>query len=266
MISPGPVRIRFQRPTFSRGPSAWSFSSEVFLRPILTLAGTQLWVSRRTRRIPCRTPWSHRTAPPHCSSFAQVASSTRTATVFRNTSTDWEAVRPRPFVYFSAYEGQGYDPDDNNYNYYNALGGYVGDPDDVPSYINSNPPPPSGIFAGFSAANAPTAFRHVPGRNDIVSSVEPNPYTSSSPIPVGTTGDVNISESQAARVRQQKFFPALLRGSRQRLRYRRPVRYQQHARQFSVRRTSRMPPPRNSDESAAMAARRSRFASASATT
>jgi prepilin-type N-terminal cleavage/methylation domain-containing protein len=97
---------------------------------------------------------------------------------------------PRPFVYFSAYEGQGYDPDDNNYNYVNGFGAYLGDPDDDPTYTQATPP---GIFGGFSTPNAPTAFRNVPKRTDIISSAEPNPYTADVPLPVDATGNIDIT-------------------------------------------------------------------------
>jgi general secretion pathway protein G len=97
---------------------------------------------------------------------------------------------PRPFVYFSAYEGQGYDPDDNNYNYYNAVPAYLGDPDDDPTFTVT---PPLGVFGGFSTPNAPTAFRNVPTRNDIVSSAEPNPYTADVPLPMDASGNLDTT-------------------------------------------------------------------------
>ena len=68
---------------------------------------------------------------------------------------------PRPFVYFSAYEGQGYDPDDNNYNYH-ANGVWLGDPDDAGSYDTDG----RGVLGGFSTPNAPTGTpRRRPNRH-----------------------------------------------------------------------------------------------------
>ena len=53
----------------------------------------------------------------------------------------WGDPHRGPTLYFSAYEGQGYDPDDNNYL----------DADDLPR------PTRNGVFGGFSTPNAPTA-------------------------------------------------------------------------------------------------------------
>ena len=83
---------------------------------------------------------------------------------------------PRPYVYFSAYEGQGYDPDDNNYL----------DADDALTY-------PQGVFGGFSTPNAPTAiqFYNASTRPDIVSSEAPNPYTVGVPINLDVNGNID---------------------------------------------------------------------------
>ncbi len=84
---------------------------------------------------------------------------------------------PRPYAYFSAYEGQGYDPDDNNYL----------DADDVVNgYTN-------GVFGGFSTPNAPTAiqFYNASTRPDIVSSEAPNPYTVGTPINLDQYGNID---------------------------------------------------------------------------
>ncbi len=88
----------------------------------------------------------------------------------------------RPFVYFSAYEGQGYDPDDNNYNYH-FNGVWLGDPDDAGSYDTDG----IGVLGGFSTPNAPTGTQNVTGRTDIVASAEPNPYTNDDPVPIDYT-------------------------------------------------------------------------------
>ncbi len=102
---------------------------------------------------------------------------------------------PRPFVYFSAYEGQGYDPDDNNYNYNSPAGVYagvyLGDPDDIPTY-------PTGVFGAFVTSNAPTGITNttLSPRTDIVSSVAPNPYTNDTPVPIlPSTGLINLSDT-----------------------------------------------------------------------
>jgi len=85
-------------------------------------------------------------------------------------------ISPRPYVYFSAYEGQGYDPDDNNYF----------DAGDSPLY-------PNGVFGGFSSSNAatPKQFYNANTRPDIIASEAPNPYTVGSPLPVTATGDID---------------------------------------------------------------------------
>jgi prepilin-type N-terminal cleavage/methylation domain-containing protein len=82
----------------------------------------------------------------------------------------------RPLVYFSAYEGQGYDPDDNNYF----------DADDSPLYT-------TGVFGGFSTPNAPTATRvyNASLRPDIVASEAPNPYTADVPLPLDASGNID---------------------------------------------------------------------------
>ncbi len=88
---------------------------------------------------------------------------------------------PRPYAYFSAYEGQGYDPDDNNYL----------DPDD----LLSTPPYSNGVFGGFSTPNAPTGTQYYYSQNqtrpDIVSSEAPNPYTVVTPINLDQYGNID---------------------------------------------------------------------------
>lgn len=74
------------------------------------------------------------------------------------------------YVYFSAYGGQGFDPDDTN----------MAEPD------NDVPTPVPVICGAFTAANNPAPAN--PIKNGAVSSPAPNPYTSDVPVGTGSSG------------------------------------------------------------------------------
>ena len=105
---------------------------------------------------------------------------------------------PRPFVYFSAYEGQGYDPDDNNYNYVNGLQAYLGDPDDDPNYTVTAPSGSSGASPRQTrrplSEMSPVVTTSYQARNPIpIRPTSPYPLTPPGTSISRTTSHVNIS-------------------------------------------------------------------------
>jgi general secretion pathway protein G len=86
-----------------------------------------------------------------------------------------DAANPSFYVYFSAYNGVGYDPGDYDGN----------EPDDAGTTTS--------IVGAFMTNNAATNTPVFATRPDLVASPSPNPYTNSCPVPTLATGHVDTS-------------------------------------------------------------------------
>lgn len=103
------------------------------------------------------------------------------------------------YVYFSSYQGAGYDPDDVN---------FVETDDDAT-------PPVNGIMGGFQCGNAATPFTKT-ARRDLVASPAPNPYMSDTPFPVDSGGNL-VAGDNRSRVYQMKSSYQIISAGRDRL-------------------------------------------------
>lgn len=90
------------------------------------------------------------------------------------------------YVYFSGYQGSGYDPDDVNFS--------ESDDDIIPSVTQ--------IAGGFQTGNAVTPFCKT-SRKDLVGSPAPNPYVSDTPFPVDSSGNL-VPTDNRSRVYQSR--------------------------------------------------------------
>lgn len=90
-----------------------------------------------------------------------------------------------PLVYFSAYEGQGYDPDDVN---------FVGPM--PPAEIDDATALP--LIGAFFCSNHPTnaGTASSGGSVNIITSLSPNPYYNDTPLAVNPDGTLNLSDSR----------------------------------------------------------------------
>jgi general secretion pathway protein G len=81
---------------------------------------------------------------------------------------------PKPYAYFSGYDGAGYDPDDVNYQEGDGIS------------------TPATWYGAFAAPNDPTAS-NAPAVAGYAASASPNPYTSGLPLPQNANGSFNKS-------------------------------------------------------------------------
>jgi general secretion pathway protein G len=82
------------------------------------------------------------------------------------------------YAYFSAYNGSGYDPDDVN----------IPEPDFNGTTTN--------VLGGMQSNNDPLGVNKT-SRTDIFASPAPNPYLSDTPLPIDSTGDLDLTDKRS---------------------------------------------------------------------